>query len=84
MHLGTKILETPDVTIVAPLSPDRASMFSVCFPEVVFDYDVLMDIVINVDGVTLLDACTDEMDMIGVGRILNAVPTLISICLEFL
>ena len=74
MHLGTRILETPDVTIVAPLSPDRSSMFSVCFPEVVFDYDVLMDIVIDADGVTLLDACTDEMDMIGVGRILDAVP----------
>ena len=26
--------------------------------------------VINTDDVTLYDACTDEMDMIGIGRIL--------------
>ena len=48
-------------------------MFFVCFPEVVFDYDILMDTVIDADGVTLPDACTDEMDMIGVGRILDVV-----------
>ena len=74
MHLGIGIPETPDVMTVAPLSPDRASMFSVCFPEAVSDYDILMDTVIDADGVTLPDACTDEMDMIGVGRILDAVP----------
>ena len=73
MHLGTKIPETLDVMIVAPPSPDRASMFSVCFPEAVFYYDILMDTLIDADGVTLPDACTDKMDMIGVGRILNAV-----------
>ena len=73
MHLGTGIPETPDVMIVAPPSPDRASMFSVCFPEAVSDYDILMDIVIDTDGVTLPNACTDEMDMIGVGHILDAV-----------
>ena len=49
-------------------------MFFVCFPEIVFDYDILMNTMIDVDGVTLPDACTDEMDMIGVGRILDAVP----------
>ena len=49
-------------------------MFFVCFPEIVFYYDILMNTVIDVDGVTLPDACTDEMDMIGVGRILDAVP----------
>ena len=74
MHLGTRIPETLDVMIVAPPSPDRASMFSVCFPEAVSDYDLLMDIVIDTDGVTLPNACTDEMDMIRVGHILDAVP----------
>ena len=49
-------------------------MFFLCFPEIVFDYDILMNTMIDVDGVTLPDACTDEMDMIGVGRILDAVP----------
>ncbi|KAL6329162.1 hypothetical protein AAG906_011617 [Vitis piasezkii] len=48
-------------------------MFSVCFRRR-FDYDILMDTVIDVDGMTLPDACTNEMDMIGVGRILDAVP----------
>ena len=74
MHLGVRILETSDVMIVAPPSLDRVSMFSVCFSEPVFYYDILMDTVINVDGVTMPDACTDEMDMIGVGRILYVVP----------
>ena len=74
MHLGIGIPKTPDVMTVAPPSPDRANMFSVCFPEAVSDYDILMDIVIDADGVTLPDACTDEMDMIGVSRILDAIP----------
>ena len=74
MHLGTGIPETPDVMIVAPPSLDRASMFSICFLEAVSDYDILMDTVIDADGVTLPNACTDKMDMIGVGGILDAVP----------
>ena len=75
MHLGTGIPETPDVMIVAPSSPNRASMFSVCFPKVVFDYDILMDTTIDDDGVTLPDACTHKMDTtIGVGRIIDVVP----------
>ena len=32
-----------------------------------------MDTVIDVDGVILPDACTDEMDMIKVGHFLDAV-----------
>ncbi|KAL6340596.1 hypothetical protein AAG906_010504 [Vitis piasezkii] len=38
------------------------------------DYDILMDTVIDTDGVTLPDACTNEMNMIGISLILNAVP----------
>ena len=74
MHLGIGILKTPYVMIVAPPSPDRASMFSVYFPEAISDYDILMDTMIDADGVTLPDSCTEEMDMIGVGRILDTVP----------
>ena len=33
-----------------------------------------MDTMIDTDGVTLPNVCTDEMDMIGVGRILYVVP----------
>ena len=50
--------------IVTPPSPDRVSMFSMCFPEEVPDYDLPMD----------LGYGTDEMDMIGIGRIFDAAP----------
>ena len=35
---------------------------------------ICLEFVIDTDDVTLYDACTDEMDMIGTGRILDAVP----------
>ena len=53
MHLDTGTTETPGAMIVAPPSPDRASVFSMCFPEEVPDYDLPMDLG---DG-------TDEMDI---------------------
>ena len=49
-------------------------MFSMCFPEEVLDYDLSMDLGDDIDGVTLLDTYKDEMDMIGIGRILNVAP----------
>ena len=49
-------------------------MFSVCFPEEVPNYDLLMDLGDDTDGVTLLDTYMDEMDMIGTGRILDIAP----------
>ena len=36
-----------DVMTVTPPSPNRANMFSVCFPKAVSDYDILMDTVID-------------------------------------
>ena len=60
--------------IVAPPSPGRSSVFSMCFPEVVLDYDLLVDLGDDTDRVTLLDTYIDEMDMIGTGHILNAAP----------
>ena len=60
--------------IVAPSSPSRASMFSMCFLDKDFDYGLLMDSGGGPDGVTLDDAYTDEMDMTGIGRILDATP----------
>ncbi|RVW19217.1 Retrovirus-related Pol polyprotein from transposon 17.6 [Vitis vinifera] len=82
IHLDTGTTEAPGAMIVTPPSPDRASMFSMCFPEEVPDYDLPMD----------LGYGTDEMDMIGIvvssmqrhtgpilfstciGRILDAAP----------
>ena len=49
-------------------------MFSVCFLEEVPDYDLPMDLGDDTDGMTLLDTYMDEMDMIGIGRILDTAP----------
>ena len=54
-----------------PPSPDQASVFFVCFPEEVPDYDLPMDLGDDTDRVTLPDTYIDEMDMIGTGRILD-------------
>ena len=74
MHLSYGITEGFDVVIVTPSSSDWANMFSICFPNEVFDYGLLMDSRGGTDGVTLDDAYTDEMDMIGIGCILDAAP----------
>ncbi|RVW68670.1 hypothetical protein CK203_063413 [Vitis vinifera] len=74
MHLSFGITEASDVVIVAPSSLGRANMFSMCFPDEVFDYGLLVDSGGGTNGVTLDDAYTDEMDMIGIGRILDAAP----------
>ena len=58
-----------------------------CFPKEVLDYDLSMDLGDDIDGVTLLDPYIDEMDMIGIGHILDTAPhELHSVlaCLEFL
>ena len=47
-------------------------MFFMCFPEEVLDYDLPMDLGDDIDGVTLLDTDIDEVDMIGIGHILDA------------
>ena len=49
-------------------------MFSMCFPDKVFDYGLLVDSGGGPNGVNLDDAYTDEKDMIGISRILDAAP----------
>ena len=74
MYLRFKTTEPPEAMIVAPPLPDRASMFSVCFPEEVPDYDLPMDLGDGPDGVIFSDTYMDAMDMIGIGRILYTAP----------
>ena len=74
MHLSYGITEGSDVVIVTPSSSDWANMFSICFPNEVFDYGLLMDSRGGTDGVTLDDAYTDKMDMISIGCILDIAP----------
>ena len=64
----TKPLEA---VTVAPPSPDKASVFSMCFPEEIPDYDLPMDLGDETDGATLPDTYMDEMVMIGTGRFLD-------------
>ena len=67
----TKPLEA---VTVAPPSPDRASVFSMCFPEEIPHYDLPMDLRDEADGVTLLDTYMNEMDMIGTSHFLDTAP----------
>ena len=72
MHLSSGITKASDVMIVAPLSPGQASMFSMCFPDEDFDYGLLVDSGGGPNSVTLNDAYTNKMDMIGICCILDA------------
>ena len=71
MCLSSKTTEPPEAMIVAPQSPDRASVFSMCFLEEVPGYDLPMDLGDDPDSVILSDTYMDAMDMIGTGRILD-------------
>ena len=71
MCLSFKTTEPPEAVIVAPPSPDRDSVFSLCFPEEVLDYDLPMDLGDDTDGVTLPYTYMDDMDMIDTSRILD-------------
>ena len=87
MCFSFETTEAPSSMIVAPLSPGQASVFCMCFPEEVLDYDLPMDLGDDTNGVTLLDTYINEMDMIDIGRILKAThasPIMILTCLEFL
>ena len=74
MHLSSRIIEGSDAVIVAPSSLSRANMFSMCFSDKDFDFGLLVEFGDGADRVTFDDAYTDEMDMIGIGRILDTTP----------
>ena len=74
MCFSSETIVAPGAMIVAPSSPGRASVFSMCFHEEVPDYDLPMDLGDDTDGVTLPNTYIDEMDMIGIGHILNETP----------
>ena len=74
MCLSSETIDPPEAMIVALPSPDRASVFSMCFPEEIPDYDLPMDLGDGLDGVIFSDTYMDEMDMISAGRILDTAP----------
>ena len=68
--------ETPDMSasaMILPPSPDRASLFSLCFPDETTDYGVIIDPEDMTDGVVPRDEYHDEMDMLGINQFLDAV-----------
>ena len=71
MCFSSETTEAPGAMIVVPPSSGQASVFSMCFPEEVPDYDLPMDLRDDIDGVTLPDTYIDEMDKISIGRILD-------------
>ena len=64
-------MDKPEAMIVAPPSLDRASVFSMCFPEEIPNYDLPMDLGDGLDGVIFPNTYIDAMDMINIGRILD-------------
>ena len=72
--LNSETTKPLEAVTVAPPSPDRASVFYMCFPEEILDYDLPMDLGDETDGATLPDTYMDEMDMIGTGRFLDTAP----------
>ena len=74
MCFSSETTEAPSAMIVTPSSPGRASVFSMCFLEEVFDYDLPMDLGDDTDGVTLPYTYIDEINMVSIGCILDATP----------
>ena len=74
IFLNSETTKPLEVVTVTPPSSNRASVFSMCFPEEIHDYDLPMDLGDETDGVTLPDTYMDEMDMIGTGRFLDTAP----------
>ena len=74
MHLSSRITEGSDAVIVAPSSPGRANMFSLCFPDRDFDFRITRGFWGRSRQSDIDDAYTDEMDMTGIGRNFDATP----------
>ena len=72
MCLSSETIEPPEAMIVAPSSSDRASVFFMCIPEEIPDYDLPMDLGDGSDGVILSDTYMDAMVMINTSHILDA------------
>ena len=74
IYLNSETTKPIGPVTVAPPSPNRASVFSMCFPEEISDYDLPMDLGDETNGVILPDTYMDEMDMIGTGRFFYTAP----------
>ena len=49
--------------MIASSSPNRASFLSLCFPDEIADYGLVIELTEVIDGVVPHDEYRDEMDM---------------------
>ena len=68
--------ETPNASafmMIAPPSPDRGNLFSLCFSDETTDYGVDIEPTDMIDGAVPHDEYRDEMDMLGISQFLGVV-----------
>nr|CAN75826.1 hypothetical protein VITISV_012550 [Vitis vinifera] len=73
MQMGDDTPSVSNSVMIAPPSPDRASLFSLCFPDETTNYGVVIELADMIDGVVPHDEYHDEMDMLGISQFLDAV-----------
>ncbi|KAL6328477.1 hypothetical protein AAG906_038352 [Vitis piasezkii] len=73
MQMGDETLGVLAFMTIAPPSPNRASLFSLCFPDETTDYRVVIELAYMIDGVVPHDEHRDEMDMLGISQFLDVV-----------
>ena len=64
--MGDETLDVSASMIITPPFPDRASLFSLCFPYKTIDYGVVIEPADMIDGVVPYDEYQDEMDLLGI------------------
>ena len=69
LQLGDGTLSTSVSIVIAPPSPDRASLLSLCFPKEVTTNGVVIKPAEMIDGVILHDEWRYDMDMMGMSQI---------------
>ncbi|RVX07664.1 hypothetical protein CK203_021855 [Vitis vinifera] len=72
MQMGDETVGVLASMTIAPPSPDRANLFSLCFPNET-NYGVVIEPADMIDGVVLHDEYHDEMDILGISQFLDVV-----------
>ncbi|KAL6323646.1 hypothetical protein AAG906_002113 [Vitis piasezkii] len=73
MKMGDETPSTSASVTIAPPSPDRASLLSLCFLYETTDFGVVIKPADMIDGVVPHDEYRDKMDMLGINQFLDAV-----------
>ncbi|RVX05621.1 hypothetical protein CK203_027292 [Vitis vinifera] len=73
MKMGDETPSTSASVTIAPPSPDRANLFSLCFLYETTDFGVVIKPADMIDGVVPHDEYRDKMDMLGINQFLDAI-----------